>query len=68
MLARVDADVYVMVDGDDTYPAEAVHALLRPVLAGEAEMCVGARLQQFTTKSFRPLHILGNKLVRSLVN
>lgn len=68
MLARVEADVYVMVDGDDTYPAESVHALLRPVLEGEADMSVGARLQHFTAQSFRPLHIFGNKLVRSLVN
>lgn len=68
MLARVDADLYVMVDGDDTYPAEGVHALLRPVLEGETDMCVGARLQEFAGKSFRPLHLFGNKLVRFLVN
>lgn len=68
MLARVEADAYVMVDGDDTYPAEEVHALARPVLAGETDMCVGARLAQFTSKSFRPLHLFGNKLVRFLVN
>src|SRR5688572_7536367 len=36
MFRRVEADLYVMVDGDDTYPAEAVHALLAPVAAGEA--------------------------------
>lgn len=68
MLAKVDADLYVMVDGDDTYPAEQVHALLQPVLEGDADMCVGARLQQFSERSFRPLHVFGNKLVRSLVN
>jgi glycosyltransferase involved in cell wall biosynthesis len=68
MLARVDADLYVMVDGDDTYPAERVHGLLQPVLAGEADMCVGARLETFSGGSFRPLHLFGNKLVRFLVN
>jgi len=68
MLAKVDADVYVMVDGDDTYPAERVHALLKPVLVGEADMCVGARLETFSGGSFRPLHVFGNKLVRFLVN
>ena len=68
MLERVDADLYVMVDGDDTYPAERVHELLAPVLAGDADMCVGARLSDYTQQSFRPLHVVGNKLVRSLVN
>ncbi len=68
MLAKVDADAYVMVDGDDTYPAEQVHTLLQPVLSGEADMCVGARLETFSGGSFRPLHLFGNKLVRFLVN
>src|SRR3954468_21126875 len=44
MFRQVDADFYVMVDGDDTYPAEAVHTLLAPVLAGEADMSIGSRL------------------------
>jgi glycosyltransferase involved in cell wall biosynthesis len=68
MLRRVRADYYVMVDGDDTYPADKVGDLLRPVLAGEADMAVGSRLSQYTDKSFRPLHVAGNGLVRWLVN
>lgn len=57
-----------MVDGDDTYPAERVYELLAPVLASDADMCVGARLSEYTDRSFRPLHVAGNRLVRSLVN
>jgi glycosyltransferase involved in cell wall biosynthesis/4-amino-4-deoxy-L-arabinose transferase-like glycosyltransferase len=68
MFTRVDADIYIMVDGDDTYPAEKVHDLLAPIIAGEAEMTVGARLSEYTEHSFRPLHVMGNNLVRRLVN
>lgn len=68
MFDSVDADIYVMVDGDGTYPAGEVHKLIEPVLAGEADMAVGARLLSYTGKSFRPLHLLGNNLVRGLVN
>jgi glycosyltransferase involved in cell wall biosynthesis len=64
----IDADVYVMVDGDDTYPAARVHDLLAPVLAGEADMAVATRLGDRTPESFPPLHVLGNNLVRALVN
>src|ERR1051325_5806900 len=43
MFRLVDAELYVMVDGDDTYPAEAVHRLLAPVAAGDADMAGGSR-------------------------
>jgi len=68
MLDRIDADYCVMVDGDDTYPAEKVHELLAPVAAGEADMVVGARLAQHEGESFRPMHVAGNNLVRRLIN
>ncbi len=68
MLDRVRADVYVMVDGDDTYPPEKVGELLRPVLQGQADMTVGARLVEYTGRSFRPMHVAGNRLVRWLIN
>ena len=61
------ADVCVLVDGDDTYPAQRVHDLLAPVLAGQADMAVGAR-QAGEAGAFRPLHVAGNNLVRRLVN
>ncbi len=68
MFDRIDADIYVMVDGDDTYPADYVNKLLEPVMAGDADMVVGARLADYTDKSFRPFHVLGNNLIRRLVN
>lgn len=68
MMATVDADFYVLVDGDDTYPAELVHDLLEPVRNGKADMTVGARLEAHTADNFRPMHVFGNKLVCSLIN
>jgi glycosyltransferase involved in cell wall biosynthesis len=68
MLATVDADFYVLVDGDDTYPAELVHALLEPVRSGKADMTVGARLEAGTAGNFRPMHLFGNRLVCGLIN
>lgn len=68
---RIDADVYVMVDGDDTYPAEAVHALLEPILDGRADMVVGSRTMAGTSSDFRRLNRLANAfyplVIRSLV-
>ena len=49
MMRDIDADYYLMVDGDDTYPAEAAPDLLAPLLADEADMCVGDRLSNGTT-------------------
>lgn len=67
MFQRVQADIYVMVDGDDTYPAEAVHSLIEPIRQGLADMTVGSRF--LTTESkFHLLNRLGNKLFLNLVN
>lgn len=68
MLDEIDADLYVLVDGDDTYPAESVHALLAPVRDGDADMTVGNRLRAFDDRSFRPAHHFGNRLVAATVN
>ncbi len=68
MFREVDADVYVMVDGDDTYPSENVSDLIGPILKGDAEMVVGARLQVFEQSAFRRLHVAGNKLIVGLIN
>lgn len=68
MLEVVDADIFIMVDGDDTYPAECIHELLTPVRQGKADMVVASRLQEFTDTAFRPLHVMGNRLVRKLIN
>lgn len=70
-LRRIDADIYIMVDGDDTYPAEAVGSLLKPVIAGRADMVVGSRRMPGSASEFRPLNRLGNwiypKLIRFLL-
>ena len=68
MFEQVDADILVMVDGDDTYEAGAVHALLEPILKGDADMTAAARLQTYEDKSFRPFHLLGNKVVCAAIN
>ena len=68
MFEDIDADVFVMVDGDDTYPADKVHELIRPVVQQRADMTVGTRLIEYADHSFRPLHVFGNALVVKLVN
>ncbi|MBF0144037.1 MAG: glycosyltransferase [Magnetococcales bacterium] len=64
----VDADYYVMVDGDGTYEAADVHALLAPVVAGRAHMTVGQRVEPAGTDAFRRFHRFGNRLIRSSIN
>ena len=68
MFRKIDADYYLMVDGDDTYSADHASDLLQPLMDGHADMTVATRLEEHTGKSFRPLHIFGNNLVRWLVN
>lgn len=67
MFQQVDADVYVMVDGDGTYPPEEVHKVLAPVLRGEADMVVGSRLHQESQSQFRSLNRIGNRMFLSLL-
>jgi glycosyltransferase involved in cell wall biosynthesis len=68
MFQAIDADVYVMVDGDGTYPASEVHRLIEPVLRGTADMAVGSRLQTGRCGAFRRLNLLGNRLFLSILN
>ena len=67
MFREIDADCYVMVDGDDTYPAEEVHGLIKEVENG-ADMVIGDRLSNGTyyAENKRGFHNLGNNLVRGL--
>ena len=62
-----DADSVLMVDGDDTYPAEDARKLLDRVHAGLADMAIGTRLQTFAEDAYPPLHNLGNRLFVFLV-
>lgn len=68
MFRRIDADFYVMVDGDGTYPPEAVHQLLKPVIEDEADMAIGSRLHADSQSEFRQLNRMGNRLVRAVLN
>jgi glycosyltransferase involved in cell wall biosynthesis len=68
MFRRVEADVYIMVDGDATYPAGDVRGLIAPVLRGDADMVVGSRLHTESNSKFRRLNLLGNHLFLSTLN
>jgi glycosyltransferase involved in cell wall biosynthesis len=64
---QIDADVTVIVDGDDTYPADSVGRLIEPVLEGRADMVVATRLESHSSGSFRPFHLVGNRLVAATI-
>ena len=69
MFREIDADCYVMADGDDTYPADVSPELVRLVLEEQADMVVGDRLSStYFTENKRPFHNLGNSLVRKSIN
>ncbi len=69
MFREIDADCYIMVDGDDTYPAEAAGDLEKEVLENGADMVIGDRLSStYFSENKRPFHNTGNVLVRSLIN
>lgn len=70
MFRDIEADIYILVDGDDTYPAEEVYKLMAPVLKGEADMVIGDRLSNgtYASENKRHFHDFGNNLVRSLIN
>lgn len=69
MFRDIDAACYLMVDGDDTYPAESARSLCVPVLAGEADMVVGDRLSNgtYAQQNARAFHGFGNDLVRAMI-
>ena len=69
MFRDIDADYYLLVDGDDTYPAEAAEDLLAPLKANEADMTVGDRLSNgsYGEENDRAFHGFGNNLVRWLI-
>lgn len=69
MFFDIDADYYLMVDGDDTYPAEAAHGLLEKLRSGEADMVIGDRLSNGTyfDENKRPFHDFGNNLVKNTI-
>lgn len=68
MFRDVEADIYVMVDGDNTYPANEVQKLIAPVMAGEADMTVGSRLAAQSQSEFKALNRLGNRFFLNTIN
>ena len=69
MFAEIDAQCYVMADGDDTYPADCAPELVDKVLTGGADMVVGDRLSStYFSENKRPFHNLGNTMVRKAIN
>lgn len=69
MFREIDAEVYVMTDGDDTYPAEFSREMVDKVLEHQADMVVGDRLSStYFTENKRPFHNFGNSLVRGTIN
>ena len=69
MFRDIDAECYVMTDGDDTYPAEDARKLADQILQGKADMVIGDRLSStYFTENKRPFHNTGNRLVRGLIN
>ena len=69
MFREIDAESYIIVDGDDTYPAEAAPEMIRRVLEENADMVVGDRLSStYFNENKRLFHNFGNSLVRGIIN
>lgn len=69
MFREIEAEVYIMVDGDDTYPAEFAPEMVEKVRSHGADMVVGDRLSStYYTENKRPFHNFGNSLVKNCIN
>lgn len=69
MFREIDAECYIMIDGDDTYPAEEIPKMANYILAKKYDMVVGDRLSSsYFEENKRPFHGIGNKLVRGSIN
>ncbi len=69
MFRDLDYDCYLMIDGDDTYPAENAREMCDLVLNGKADMVIGDRLSStYFQENKRPFHNIGNKMVRWFIN
>lgn len=69
MFREIDADCYLMIDGDDTYPAENAREMVDAVLNDNVDMVIGDRLSStYFTENKRPFHNTGNRVVRGLIN
>ena len=69
MFMEIDADCYLMVDGDDTYPADNAREMVDAVLSRNADMVIGDRLSStYFTENKRPFHNFGNTIVKKSIN
>ena len=69
MFHQIDADCYLMIDGDDTYPAENARQMCELVLNDGVDMVIGDRLSStYCQENKRPFHNVGNMMVRALIN
>ena len=67
-MEKIDADIYVTVDGDETYPIKDVNKLIQPIIDQKADMVVGSRLIKSEKGSFKRMHRFGNKFLTFVLN
>jgi len=70
MFRLIEADIFIMIDADNTYPADQVKSLMQPIIDKKADMVVGDRLSsgKYASENTRLFHNFGNNLVRLLIN
>ena len=68
MFREIDADIYIMIDGDSTYPVNEVRRLIAPILADEADMVTGSRFAAASESEVKRLNFVGNKIFLRTVN
>jgi glycosyltransferase involved in cell wall biosynthesis len=68
MFREIDADVYVMIDGDSTYPANEAQKLIEPVINDGADMVIGSRMMSASNSEFKRLNRFGNQLFLRTIN
>ncbi|PJJ64245.1 glycosyltransferase family 2 protein [Chryseobacterium geocarposphaerae] len=70
MFREIDADLYIMIDGDDTYPVECIRDMVNQFIENKCDMLVGDRLsnKSYKKENKRAFHNFGNNLVRNLIN
>ena len=70
MFSEINADIYALVDGDDTYPAEFAPKMIDLIISGKADMVIGDRLSNgtYTSENKRAFHNFGNSLVKKTIN
>lgn len=68
MFDCIEADIYVLVDGDATYPPEAAPGLIATLERSDADMVVGTRLSSFDGRSFRRFHLFGNRMMSWIIS